>query len=846
MEPASRPHFGALLRQFRLDAGITQQELAERAKLSVEAISTLERGTRTRPYRETVTLLARALKLSPEREALLGSAVGLAHGAHRRERSEEFDASPLRIVRSNADGLPPHNLPRQSTSLVGRQRELAEVTTLLRESRLLTIVGSGGVGKTRLAVQLGVELLEACPDGVWLADLAPLTDPTLVASTILHALQVPSTTGSDVDVLLAYLKTRHALLILDNCEHVIRQARDVAAHILQSCAHVRVVSTSRQALAVSGESVYRLPSLATPATSCRTAREARVYGAVTLFAARAVAANPDFALSDSNAAEVGEICRRLDGIPLAIELAAARVNVLAPHQIAQRLDQRFRLLAAGDSRALPRHQTMTALFDWSYDLLTAREQRFFEALSVFAGGFTLEAATAVGATDAEDDIDVVELVASLITKSLLVAESADLEQRYRLLESSRQYARSRLIARGEQEQIARRHALFYVELAEHLEMAWHTMPERAWLSHANVLLENLRAALDWTLEKRGDVILGLRLAALRMMMRRSFPLAEARRRVRTALELVDEHTPPQLLARLEHADGAITGQLGEITETLAAAERTLVRYRRLGDVVGVAYAQVMLGGPLVILERFEEAEPMLREALDVARRLGDRRLAAAALRMIGQVQSLTGDFDRARATLTEARGLAQAAGADFLAASLGGSLSSNEYDAGNVEAALALTMETIAIYRGLGPSALYDLPGSLAGMAMHLIALRRFDEARASANEALELAHGLGIVVMTALSLGQLAVVAQLRPRAKGRSTSDNCAAAAQILGFVDARLTTLGIPKKYGLAEYDDALKVLGDDIGAEALAKLLTAGASMTEDEAIARTRGLEPDIH
>jgi non-specific serine/threonine protein kinase len=235
-----------------------------------------------------------------------------------------------------------------------------------------------------------------------------------------------------------------------------------------------------------------LPSLAAPPDSIRTARDASSFGAVPLFADRALAVDASFALTNDNAPDVGEICRRLDGIPLAIELAAARVNVLAPGQIAERMDQRFRLLTGGDSRALPRHQTMTALIDWSYDLLTPREQRFFEWLSVFAGGCTLEAATAVCATDGEDELNVIDLVASLVTKSLLVAELVGEDQRYRLLESSRQYARDKLVAHDQHEEAARRHALVYFELAERIESAWEMTPDLAWLPQANRDLENWR------------------------------------------------------------------------------------------------------------------------------------------------------------------------------------------------------------------------------------------------------------------------------------------------------------------------------------------------------------------
>jgi predicted ATPase/DNA-binding XRE family transcriptional regulator len=833
MEAAARPHFGALLRQFRLDAGMTQQELAERAKLSVEAISLLERGARTRPQRETVLLLGRALDLSPKRKALLVSTIGIAHPSRQRASSEALSASLLQLVRSDTQATARNNLPQQLTSFVGRQRELEEIEALLRVHRLVTVVGSGGVGKTRVAVQLGSNLINAFPDGVWLADLAPLADETLTASVILTALQLPSGTGSALEVVIANLKARRPLLILNNCEHVIFQARDVAAGILQSCPYVRILSTSREALGVAGERVYRLPSLAAPPDSRGNAQDTLPYDAVELFVDRALAVNAYFALSDDNAPDVAEICRRLDGIPLAIELAAARANILAPRQIARRLDQRFHLLTGGDSTALPRHQTMAALMDWSYDLLTAREQRFFESLSIFAGGCTIDAATTACATEGEGDIQIVDLVASLVTKSLLVAELAGNEERYRLLESSRQYARDKLAARGELDKVARRHALVYVELAEKLEPAWGTTPDHAWLPQAQVELENWRAALEWALGKRSDVILGQRLAAARTV-RRSFTLAEGRRWVRTALELVDPLTPPVLVARLELAEADCAGELGEHEVSLAAAERALSRYRHLGEKLGIAQAQNSAGGSLVILGRPAEAEPMLREALETAYTLGDRRLTASVLQKIGWIQSFAGDYAGARVHLTEALAMAQVLGTESFAASVAVSLADNEFLAGDSEAALQLTVGLLARYGSLSASPIIAV--ALVNMAAYLIALGRYDEGRVNANDALERARALRVVVLVALSLLHLALVAVLQPDVECARPSTKYAGAARLFGFVAARLATMGGPGYSGLQrEYDRALAVLRDVIDADDLVHLMAAGAMMTEDEAV-----------
>jgi predicted ATPase/transcriptional regulator with XRE-family HTH domain len=836
VEAASRLHFGTLLRQFRLDAGMTQQTLAERAQLSVEAIGVLERGARTRPYRETVSLLARALELSREREALLESAIEVAHSPRRRERIAAVKPSLLRILRSDTEVTPRHNLPQQLTSFVGRQHEVGEMIALLREHRFVTVVGAGGVGKTRIAVETGNELLDAYPDGVWLVDLAPLADQTLVASTILSALQLPSTTGSPSEVIIAYLKTRRVLLILDNCEHVIAAALEVVASIVQSCPRVRILTTSREALGAPGERLYRLPSMAIPPDSRGSAQDALCYGAVTLFVDRAHAVNSSFALIDDNAPDVSEICRHLDGIPLAIELAAARVRVLAPRQIAERLDRRFRLLADTEHRALPRHQTMTALIDWSYDLLTAREQEVFEELAVFAGGCTLETATAVCAREREDDLDVLGFIESLVMKSLLVAELVGSEQRYHLLESSRQYARDKLTARGGQERVARRHTLIYLDLAERFDRAWDTMREPAWLSRAKPELGNWRAALEWALATRGDIIAGQRLAAVLEVVWRGFTLAEGQRWARTALDFVDEFTPPDLIARLEYAEAAGAAQFGDRNVSLAAAERALVRYRELGDVLGVARAQHLVGSSLATLGRSTEAESLLQEALSAARSVGNRRLEANVLQKIGWARSTVGDFAGARAYFTQALRLAKAVGAESFAGSVAISLAENEFDADAPEKALRLTVDLLAT-PALDSQ---NTACALVNMAAYLIALGQYDEARARAREGLELAHSLRIVSLVPASLQHLALVALLGPQAEDRRDS---AGAARLLGFAEARRVALGNPQEYGLRQkYDRALIVLRDAIGADELTDLMAAGATMTEDEAIAQAHALE----
>jgi predicted ATPase len=354
---------------------------------------------------------------------------------------------PRHVERLCADEatIAKHNLPRQLSSFVGRENELAEIAELLKVPGFVTLVGAGGIGKTRCALAVATAVVDEFADGVWFVDLAPVADPAL-ANAIAQAFDLPlSPNLPPLDTVVGYLKRKHLLLVLDNCEHVVAQARAVVATILHACPEVHILATSREGLHVAGEQQYRLPSLAVPPPDA-PAQEILNFAGARLFADRALAVDRRFVIGDDNARYVGEICRRLDGIPLAIELAAARVNVLSPQQLAQKLDEWFRVLTGGDRTALARHQTMRALIDWSYDLLTEDEQRVFRTLSVFAGGCTLQTATTVCS---EDEIVTLERLSSLVEKSLLQAEPSDGGTRYQLLESMRQYAHERLVERGE-------------------------------------------------------------------------------------------------------------------------------------------------------------------------------------------------------------------------------------------------------------------------------------------------------------------------------------------------------------------------------------------------------------
>src|SRR5262245_42819181 len=415
------------------------------------------------------------------------------------------DFPPLKSL----DALP-NNLPRQLTRFIGREQAIVEVKRLLASSALLTLTGSGGCGKSRLALQVGADLLEEYADSVWLVELAALSDPERVPQTVATALGVRELPGRPlIQTLIDSLCPKQLLLLLDNCEHLLSACTQLTERLLQACPQVRVLASSREALGLLGEQSYRVPSLSLPDPRQLPPWERLPeFEAVQLFTDRAVLSQASFAVTEANAAAVVAVCRRLDGIPLAIELAAARVKALPVEKLNERLDDMFRLLTGGSRTALPRQQTLRALIDWSYDLLSPPERALLRRLSVFAGGWTLEAAEAVCVGDGIEGWEVLDLLTSLVEKSLVLYEEGEGEGRYRLLETVRQYARDRLLEAGESEAAREQHCDWFLALAEEAEpQLWR---EVAWVERLEREHDNLRTALEWCAASSPET--GLRLA----------------------------------------------------------------------------------------------------------------------------------------------------------------------------------------------------------------------------------------------------------------------------------------------------------------------------------------------
>jgi predicted ATPase/DNA-binding winged helix-turn-helix (wHTH) protein len=482
----------------------------------------------------------------------------------------------------------PTNLPERVSELIGRDVELDEILELTASHRLVTLTGAGGIGKTRLSFEAARHLRPRFADGVWAVELAPLSDPELVPVAVATALglELASGTASPQSVANA-LRSQQLMLVLDNCEHVVDAAARMAAALLRANPAARVIATSREPLRAEGERVYPVPPLAVPTEGRPDGEDPLRYGAVRLFAERARAAAPHFSSDVRVAAAVAGICRRLDGIPLAIELAAARAAALGIEGVAARLDNRFRLLMGGHRTAMPRHQTLRATLDWSYELLAEPERIVLRHLAIFAGGFTLQAASAVAAGDEITGRDVVDCVADLVTKSLVTADVGDATVRYRLLETTRAYAIEKLIQAGEFDAAARRHAERYRDLFESGEAEAETRPTDEWLAEYGPGIDNVRAALDWAFSPGGDSSIGVALtaASVPLWLRLSL-MEECRGRVERALASVDpgssqgQHQKMQLYAAL---GASLMYTKGPVPETGAAWTYALELAESLGD-----------------------------------------------------------------------------------------------------------------------------------------------------------------------------------------------------------------------------------------------------------------------
>lgn len=687
--------------------------------------------------------------------------------------------NPEHLFQLNIAGLPSdfpplntpdsvrHNLPVQLTSFIGRRQEIEEVIRLLEKTRMLTLIGPGGTGKTRLSMEVANEVLLQYPDGVWLVELAPISDPLLLPQTAARAIGLRDEPHRPViDMLCDYLYDKQLLLLLDNCEHLVEACAQLADRLLHACPQLRILASSREALGISGEKLYLVPSLQLPdLQSSLTVETINQYEAVRLFTERASAVTQKFRLTDENAFSIAQICHRLDGMPLAIELAAGKMRSLSPQQIAQRLDDRFRLLTGGSRTALPRHQTLYATIEWSFNLLSDPEQILFRRLSVFVNGWTLAAAESVCSdedTTAKDALkreDILELLSQLVNKSLVMAEERNDTMRYHMLETIRQHAHEELGKLPEGDRVRSSHMEFYVELAEEAESRLLGTDQLIWLGRLEQDLDNLRAALDWS-SKQEHIVAGLRLAgALWRFWDVRSHWNEGRERITTLL------SHPQAAARTRERAKALytAGILAQIQTDHASAGplflEGLAISRELKDKRAIGYFLVGLARTWQRYRGNQEAGSLLDESLEIFRGLGDRWGLAAALEGQARDASDRDDLATANSCRTESIAIYRELGDTIsLASSLSG-LAFVMLSQGNYEQSAARYAEALKIFREIGHK--WGIASALRTLGEVARCQGDYDRAKLQYEESLELSLEIGDKHLIAAALHNLGYVSQ-------------------------------------------------------------------------------------
>ena len=693
------------------------------------------------------------------------------------------DFPPLRSL-----DVRPNNLPVQLTSFVGRAWEIAEVKRLLAAARLITLTGSGGAGKTRLALQVAADMVDSYRDGVWLAEFAPIADPALVPKTVASALNVPEQPGREMmETLVDALRPKALLLLLDNCEHLLAACRDLAAALLRRCPQLHIMATSREGLGVPGETFWRVPSLSVPEDLGHLphSEELVLYDAVRLFVDRAVATTPGFTVTRENAPAVARVCHQLDGIPLAIELAAARVKVLAVEQIAARLDDRFRLLTGGSQTVLPRHQTLRAAIDWSYHLLSETEQVLLRRLSVFAGGWILEAAESVCAGGSVETVSILDLLTSLVDKSLVLAETQRGEARYRLLETVRQYARDRLREAGEEAEVRTRHRAWCVKLAEQADAEIRGPHQGVWFERLEVEHDNLRVALVWSRDDPGgaEAMLPLTGALGWFWFLRGY-WSEAREWSEEAMNRRCD-APRAIRPRAYWGATFFAWRVGDVERAKMLGEEGLALARELGDRFNTTWLLGSLGIVAMRQLAYGEAAERFEEAIRLARDAGDKWSVSNLLSQQGVMARAQRDFDLA----------------------------------------MALTEEALILIREVGDTAWTSYTLRCLG----IVTLRQGDYQRAEGffTESLRLSRETGFRWITTECLVGLASVS---------NAQGNYDRAARLFGAAEAQRESIGHrPSPQDQADYDRHLASTRKGLGEAVFASAWTEGQAMTREQAI-----------
>lgn len=697
------------------------------------------------------------------------------------------------------------NLTHSLTSFIGRKKELAQVHQVLTQTRLLTLTGVGGCGKTRLARQVAVELASAnaFQDGIWWVELAPLNDPALVSLAVAQALQVPETfEHSAIELLADFLAHRQLLLVLDNCEHVLTACTQLAEQLLLRSLELRILATSREPLGVPGETIFLVPSLSLPEpVDSAPAANLDEYDAPALFVERARSILPSFEPTQQNSGAILHICRRLDGIPLAIELAASRVNVLTVDQIAARLDDRFSLLTASNRGAvLPRHKTLRETIDWSYELLSDIERILFRRLAVFAGGFTLEAVESVCSDDGLSRSEILDVLGRLVSKSLVVASLLEQrEARYHLLETIRQYVLQRLTEHDEENKLRNLHLAWYVSFAEQCKSQWRGPRQREVFNQLEVEHDNLRAALEWSKTNSQSIQAGLLLGSA------LWRFWEIQNHLREGLQ-----------------------QLTELLSLPNARDHTEARAKAL---YGAGYLAMMQG----LQTEYSTSQAFLEESLAIAQELQEPHLIATAIYGLGVVARFRGDDARAEELLHESltmfRQLGDRVGTYISLYNLAEAAATR----GDLERAGTLHLESLALKRAQNDE------WSVANSLLSLATIARIQNATARATElaqeSLALFQKIGDIANIAFVLRELSAIAV---------TQGQSQLAVQLYAAADTVLEALGYPSGHAFrADDPDPLSSVRTRMGETRFHAAWERGSTKTLDQAIEQARSFGQEI-
>jgi len=664
---------------------------------------------------------------------------------------------------------------------------MEEVKRELAMTRLLTLSGVGGSGKTRLALEVARDLLEAYPDGVWLVELAPLSEEVLVPKAVAETLKVPERPAEPLaDTLAEVLRDRELLLILDNCEHLLEAVARLVDKLLDSCSHLRIMATSREAIGVEGEMRWVVPPLSVPEPQgTPSSEELDAYESVRLFLERARGRNPSFSLSSQNAPAVAEICLTLEGIPLAIELAAARVGTLSIEQISQRLEDSLKLLTGGSKTQMAKQRTLRRALDWSFELLSEEEMELFGRLSVFAGGWTLEASEAVGAGGDVEEGEVLDLLSELVDKSLVVArERQESGVRYRMLEPIRQYAREKLEEGGEGEEARRRHATFFLALAEEAEPRLRGPEDVEWLERLETEHDNLRAALSWTLE-RGDAELALCLGgALGIFWHTHGHQGEGRKWLEAALAKDDRASEAARLKALE-ALFWLTYDQSDLDRAEAVAQEGL-KLSNEAEVEGslAASFRTMLAGPTWVRGDYEGAKELLEESLALSREADDKVKIVDALLQLGGVTDAQGDRAQAKEIYEEGIALCREVDYTYRLPDFLYSLGYMLLLEGDYERAAALNEEAATLFRERGYKG--NLQYALDNLGWVALLQGDHERARGYYEKSLVLRKELGDKMIASESLEGLTCISAAEGEAER---------AARLFGAGEALREAVGYP---------------------------------------------------